>query len=148
MKVMIRKANSEDMPYLLQELKEFSKFIDTKRQVFSNEEYIKTNLQLIMDKHVFLVAEIGALPVGFIAGFLTPHPMNPEINLLSEVFWWVDKAHRNTRAGLELLVAFIEHGKKHTDWITMTLESKSPVKEKALLRRGFRNMEYSYLLEV
>jgi hypothetical protein len=142
----IRKATIEDLEWLLQELKTFSAFIDCKTQVF-NEDYGRAMFPLMLDKHVVFIAESEGERLGFIAGLLTPHPFNPNIKILQELFWWVSEQHRRSRAGLMLLNTFIEEGKRLANWTIMSLESNSPVREETLLRRGFRLKERAYILE-
>ena len=47
-----------------------------------------------------------------------------------------------------LLNEWIRVGKLKADWITMAIESNSPINERILLKWGFKNSETSYLLEV
>ena len=47
-----------------------------------------------------------------------------------------------------LLKKYIEFGKKVANWIIMTLEDASPVKDESLLKRGFKLKERSFFLEV
>ena len=151
MNIGIRPGRPEDIDWLLGQLKNFSDFFGTKLSLFgADEDYSRFVIQSFMSEpHVLLIAEkedVG--PIGFVAGIVTPHLFNPAIKVLAESFWWVDEAHRGSRAGLMLLNDFIAWGKTRVDWITFALEEKSPVNEKALLKRGFRLQERSYLMEI
>lgn len=102
-----------------------------------------------MDNHLFLVsADEDDNMVGFITGMLLPHMFNPDIITLVEVFWWVNSSHRRSKAGLKLLNAYVDYGKQNADWIICTLESHSPVNDKAFIKRGFKYKEKSFLMEV
>jgi hypothetical protein len=149
MGIRVRGASPEDADWLLGQLKAFARFYGTKKSLFGNEAHARTSLLHKIHNHLVLIAEHDTLgPIGFISGYVLPHPFNPEIRLLSETFWWVDEDHRGGRAGLMLLNAFTEWGKANCDWITFALEHHSPVTEKALTRRGFSLQERSYLMEV
>jgi len=50
--------------------------------------------------------------------------------------------------GLMLLEEFTDWGKRNADWISFSLEDKSPVKDTTLTKRGFRLKERSFILEV
>lgn len=149
MSVCIRKAQLSDIDWILGQLKEFADFYNTKRSLFGDLGYSKKVIEVMISEHVFFVAESEQFgPIGFIAGTLEPHLYNPEIVTLNECFWWVDEKHRGSKAGLLLLNEFVQWGKKNVDWIWMTLETESPVKDATLVRRGFKEQERSFLLEV
>lgn len=146
---MIRQALPSDIDWLISQLRAFSHFFGTKKPLFGDEEQARESMLAVVQNHVVYVAEnADKTLMGFIAGCLIPHPYNPKITVLSEAFWWVDELYRGTRAGLKLLNAFVAFGKAHADWITFTLEAKSPVNESCLLKRGFRLQERNYLMEV
>lgn len=86
--------------------------------------------------------------LGLIGGQLAPHPFNPELLVLTELFWWVDPEHRGGRAGAMLLDAFTAYGEEHAHWILFTLEHESPVNDRCLTKRGFALKERCYLREV
>lgn len=145
----IRRAVPTDIPWILSQLKEFSAFYGTKRALYDDEAYAQVFIETMVRDHLFLVAdtvEFGL--VGLIAGTLEPHLYNPKMICLNECFWWVDEKHRGSKAGLLLLNAFVHWGKANVDWIWMTLETHSPVKDATLIRRGFKEQERSFLLEV
>lgn len=148
-RVSVRRAVADDVPWILRELAEFSKFFGTKKQLFADSPQTEALLLKVLGEQLALVAEReDGEPMGFIVGFASKHPFNPDITVLSEQLWWVKEAHRKTRAGLLLLEAFIDWGKKHVDWITFGLEAKSPVRDETILRRGFRLQERAFLMEV
>lgn len=106
-------------------------------------------LKQMIGAGVFFVAETTeGEGVGFILGHLAPHYFNPTLFVLSELAWWVDPAHRGSRAGLLLLNAFIAEGERSAHWISFSLEAQSPVNERTLAKRGFRKYETAFLREV
>lgn len=147
MTISVRRAVPSDADWMLPELKSFSAFYGTKRDIFPDDEFAKSRVKFLIDQHIIFVAEKNGTGIGFIAGLYTPHLFNPALIVLSEQLWWVKESHRGSRAGLMLLNAFTEFGKVNCDWMTMTLEANSPVNDACLKRRGFKLQERQYLME-
>lgn len=148
MRLTVRQATTDDVPWLLGQLAQFDRFIGAKHSLFPSPDYAERMLTELLASQPFLVAVGEDGPVGFIAGALAPHPYNPAIRVLTELFWWVAEPYRRSRAGLLLLNAFVRIGEEQADWIFLSLEHASPVNETTLTRRGFRPFETTYLLEV
>jgi RimJ/RimL family protein N-acetyltransferase len=149
--VSARVARLGDVPWLLDQLRAFDRFYGTRAPLFPEEEQARAFLANAIgdwDKFLFLIAEHELASVGFIAGWFYPHPYNPRIRVLGEVFWWVAPEYRGTMAAGRLLDRYVNEGRKRADWITITLEAKSPVDPRGLEKRGFRLHETTYLLEV
>lgn len=148
MSVTVERATSKHVEWIVSQLKLFSTFYNTKKNLFGDPEYAAQGVGHIIDEHVCFVAEQDGEPIGFIAGYMAPHPFNPQILLLSECFWWVDEKSRGSRAGVMLLNAFSEFGKKHADWVTMSIiEGTSPINPESLVKRGYHLHERAYLME-
>lgn len=149
MGIAVRKANESDAEWLLSQLQDFSRFYGTNKQLFpENTDHARGFLSEMIANHLCLVAGSNGECVGFIAGFYTCHPFNPEIRMLTEAFWWVPEAHRKSKAALMLLNAFVSHGEANADWVVFTLEHHSPVSDRCLTKRGFKLQERQYLKEV
>lgn len=149
MNLTVRPASTDDIDWLLVQLQAFAAFYGTKRDLFPTEAFAREACVRMVTMHLVLVADHPAVgPVGFISGYVVPHPYNPAIRMLSESFWWVEEEHRGSRAGMLLLNAFLDWGREHADWITFGLEANSPVGDEVLLKRGFRLQERNFLLEV
>jgi hypothetical protein len=146
--IVIRRAGPEDVGWILGELSRFSQFVGTHRPLFEDAKHAQGLVEQVIAKHLFLVAERNQDKLGFIAGVVLPHPFNPSIRTLSEQWWWVCEEHRRSRAGLLLLDAFVEWGEANVDWISFSVEAKSPVRDETLTRRGFRLQEKTFLREV
>jgi predicted N-acetyltransferase YhbS len=144
----IRPATSDDLPWLIEQVREFAKFNNTKFFIFPSEEKARAGLIRMMEGHFMRIAEKDGKSVGFIAAWWVMHPYNDELPLLSETFWWVAPEHRQGRAGLMLLDEFVAFAKEHVKWATFSLLENSPVNERVLLKRGFRKHETAYLLEI
>lgn len=146
--ITVRRAVAADVPWLLDQLRDFDAFYGSSRSLYPDLDVAEQIVAGLVDTQPFFIAENADGPIGFVAGFLAPHNLNPEIRVLCEQFWWVDPAYRGSRAGLALLNELIAFGRVHADWIIMTLEHESPVNPQTLTRRGFRPKETSYLLEI
>ena len=144
---MVRRAEMLDIEWILKEAKEFADFYGSKIRLDDDIEHSKNLLFSLISNHLVLVYDDGEKK-GFIAGMITPHHFNPKIKVLCELLWWVGEKHRMSGAGKALLDAFIDFGKSNCDWITFTMEDKTPVKDSALLSRGFHFKEKTFLLEV
>jgi ribosomal protein S18 acetylase RimI-like enzyme len=146
---MIRSANLLDVPWLLDQLREFDQFFGAKKKLFPRDTETATTVLegLITNQPFFIAADTNGRQ-GFIAGALTQHPYNPELLVLWEMFWWVAPEYRGSTVGARLLHHFMEYGKANeADWIRMTLETGSPVNPKSLERLGFSEFERGYLWE-
>lgn len=148
MATRVRPALFIDIEWLMEQLRSFDKFAAYGRSLIEDESHARLTMLGIIDKHMVFIAENNHKPVGFIAAYKTPHPFNPRIKVLSECFWWVAPEGRKTRAGALLLREFIAYGRRHCDWITMSLEDVSPVKPGSLSKLGFKLKESSFLMEV
>lgn len=146
--IIIRKASESDIAWIQSELKKFSAFYGSKLPLYPSEEYSDKAIRLFINDHYFSVAERAGKLMGFISGFVSNHIYNPSIKVLTESFWWVAEEFRGTRAGLMLINEFVAYGKEVCDWIIFTLEHHSPVSDRTLLKRGFKEYERSFILEV
>lgn len=147
--ISIRKATLDDLDVIIEELKNFSDFIGTKKKIFNGEPDSIEKIKDLIVNHYFIVADHAISGVvGFICAMLMPHPMNGSIVIFSELFWWVKEKFRLGRAGLLLLNEAVEYAKSKADFITFSLESKSNINEKSLIKRGFKSFERTFLLEV
>lgn len=148
MSCTIRPATLDDLPAIMAELKQFAKFYGTKKSLYKDDEQTSLVISGFIRDHVFFVATDNDELVGFISGMLLPHMYNPDIATLVETFWWVKESHRQSKAGLKLLNAFVQYGREHVDWIICTIEDESPINEKSFYKRGFKLKEKSFVMEV
>jgi hypothetical protein len=149
MDIEIRRATLEDIPWLLDRLQRFDKHYAAAYSLF-DEAYTRDEfLPGIINHHLFLIAEHQtAGPVGFLAGLITPHILNPKLKTLAELLWWVDESHRRTRAASMLFDAYTDYGRDHCQWVAFSLQHDSPVTNRSIERRGYRFKERHFLMEV
>lgn len=146
--MIVRRAVLSDREFIVGELKKFADFYSTNKSLFLNKENTSDLVDVFTNHHVAYVAEKDGELFGFITGYLTKHPYNPEITTLIESFWWVKEEGRKTRAGSMLLDKFISYGKEVSDFIYLTLEDESPVDERHFIKRGFKLKEKNYFMEI
>lgn len=150
--ISIRRANTSDTAWVARELRAFDAFFGGTYSWIPQQpgELERRVYEMLKAEHMYpwWVALLDGEPVGFIAGVLHPHHFNPEVVCLSEMFWWVTPAHRQSRAGWMLLSTFTLFGHGAANLIIMTLEAESPVKFGTLERLGYRVKETNFLLEV
>jgi len=146
--VKIRHADTYDATWMLEQLRGLDGIYKAKKSMFGDTNKALANLHLMIDQHVAFVAERDNESLGFIAGFVGPHPYNNNIRVLTETFWWVVPEHRASRAAVLLFNAFVSWGRENVDWISMTLLTGTPANPDALTRRGFKEVETSYLMEI
>lgn len=143
----VREATKEDVPWLLEKIREHDKLMGYKRPLFVDEGYALASLLNLLANHVVLIAENSA-PLGLIAGHVARHPFNPDIRVLSEILWWVEPSFAGKRAATALLAAFTEYGRTHVDSIICSHVYDKKSRTSALEGRGFRELERAYLMEV
>lgn len=144
----VRVATHEDIDWIVDELKRFAALARTKKPLFGSEAHAVPFISSCIDHHVALIAESETHErLGVIIGTLCPHPFNPEIRLLSEIFFWVTEAARGSRAAPLLLNAFDLIGSQRADWITLSKFFTSPIHSRSYERRGYRLQEQTFLKE-
>lgn len=144
---MIRRARLDDIDWILSQLKIFAKWYGTKKSLYGDETYCREGLRKTIENHYFTIAEQSSEPIGFISGYISPHPYNPSIRVLTEFFWWVSENKRHTKAGSMLLDEYVRWGKENCDWVTFSVTQETKISENHLTKRGFMLIEKSYLLE-
>ena len=79
---------------------------------FYNKNAVEGLIRQGMSTNTMWIVLKNNEPVGALGALVTPVAFNPSIQMIHEIFWWVDSTHRNGRAGLLLLNAFIEEAAK------------------------------------
>lgn len=150
MQIEIRRATLSDMPWLKSQLRDFDTFYPSKYSLYGDEHDVDERLEKLITSHVCLIAdhtEHGS--IGFVAGILQQHFMNPKLITLQEVFYWVNPEWRNkTSASVLLLDAFTEWGEENAHWTVFFVNNKTLMHERHFLGRGYNSIERVYLREV
>lgn len=151
---VVRRADLTDIPWLLDQLRAFDTFFASKHRLFPTEEVARAFLEALIGDadQPFFIAQ-NDVRTGFIGGTIGPHYLNPDLVVLTELFWWVVPAHRGSSAGGRLLVEFEEFGRQRgAQLICMTLEQRTIdeglIDPRSLVARGYVEKERAYLLEL
>ncbi len=135
-RVIVRRATPGDIDYIVSQFPAFSRHYGTKKALFGDEQYARSGMASVINDHLVFVAESEKQGLmGFIAGLVSAHIYNPDIRVLTELFWWVEPRHRKTRAAVLLMDEFIAWGKDYADWVTFGVMETTPVKETVGLSR-------------
>jgi hypothetical protein len=154
---VVRRAEVRDIKPILSELESFSNYYGMEKYSFFSDDRagMEEKLEYMIESHIVYVADyiseetgVTRSVVGVVAGLLTPHFFNPKLVTLAEQFWWVNEAHRETRAGLMLLKKFIETGKQVANILTFCLLKETPVRDRSLEHFGFKFVERAFIMEV
>lgn len=146
---VVRRAEQADVPWVLGQLRAFAAAYGTRRSLFGDAGHAEALVAGLIEDQFVAIAERDGEPVGLIAGVLQPHPFNPDLQVASELWWWVTPEVRGSRAGHLLLDAFEGWAlESEADLINFTLEAHSPVRDRTLERRGYRLFERQFLREV
>lgn len=144
--MIIRLADEGDIPELLEMFEQFDKFANDGWRVYFGEHTRELLLKyLASPEFKWWVAESDSEIVGVIAGLMSKHFMNPNITVFNEIVWWVRPDRRGSTAGARLFDVFNRFAEEHADMCVTTLESKSPVNDEFLYRKGFELKEKNYL---
>jgi hypothetical protein len=146
--IIVRRAREDDLAWINTELREFATLYPSKHSIVGDNSYWEGGLRGLVKDHLFLIADKDGERAGLICGVLTTNMFNPKVRVLSEVFWWVAKPFRKSRAGYLLLKEYIEWGRNNSDWILLSSIISSKIREKSLEKLGFRLQERIYLMEV
>jgi GNAT superfamily N-acetyltransferase len=102
------------------------------------------------ENKVCILAEHMGEAVGLIAGQISESIFNDD-KIASELIWWVDEKHRNSRIGLELFNAFEywakRSGCKHIQMVHLQTDKADRI-HRLYSKRGYRVAESAYLKEL
>lgn len=150
--ITIRPASVEnDLEWVVDGLAQFAGAYGTARSLYPGRDRALEIIGGLMTAGAFFVAEdVNRDRVGLIGGMIAPHPYNPDIRVLMEMFWYVVPERRaRVRAAAALLDTFTQHGRLHADWITFgNVVGRTDASDSTMRRRGFKAHEMTYLLEV
>jgi hypothetical protein len=146
--IEIKPATLDDLDWIVSELETFSSHHKRKYRFWSDEDYARKFMTEQITNHLVLLAWSGAVRIGFVSGWVMNHALNPNIRLLTEVFWWVVPTERKSGAGLKLLEKFTEWGEDNCDLINFTLSRDTEMSDRSLLKLGYGIDEVVFYKEV
>lgn len=155
MSIAVRPANARDIPWMLEELVQLDQFFGAERPLMPSVDFARERLSwMIQDPHRFLslVVVNKELDVeqqlGFLVSIFMDHFFTPEIIQCQSLLWWTTLKARGTIAGTLLLDTWVRQASARANWIVLTIQEKTPINLKALNRRGFKQIDVKYLLEI
>jgi hypothetical protein len=153
MSIRVQHATLQDFPWILEQLEDLDEWYfgsrDVKKRFFVDKEHISWSLSSMLEDGIILLAWRGEQRIGYIAGWVTSHPYNPDIKLATHASWFVDEEHRNTKAAIQLMMVFKSTAQAlGCDWVVMSLAPETPIREESMKRWGFVPKDRSYLLEI
>lgn len=101
-------------------------------------------------EHILLLAVgPGGDRRGFVLVLVAPHVLNPALLTAYEALFWVTPEHRGGRSALALLDSALAQAKRRgCVWVWWSSQITHEVGARALARRGFRERERQWLLEL
>jgi hypothetical protein len=153
MSVRVEFATLKDFPWILEQLEIQDEWYcdshGSKRRFFVDKEHMSWTLNSLLESGILLIARVGDERVGYIAGWVSPHPYNPEIKVATHASWWVSQDRRHTKAAIQLLLVFKSTAQAlGCDKIIISLAPETPIREESMMRWGFIPSDRCYVMEV
>ena len=153
--IVVRHATAADLDWLIEQLVAFDRFYGAKHSLVPPDWYARDLISRLVDQGPFYVAVRELERVGFIAGAVHGHLYNPNVRVLTTLFWWVVPEARGSSAGARLFHELRRYARTHSiDQFILTLQEAwdrkcaTGIKPETLLQGGFRPQETSYVLEL
>lgn len=145
----IRLAKTKDWPMVARMAEEFYEFSPYASVIPFHKDSAKELFHdLVEGTGAIVLATLDEKAVGMIGFLCAPFPINKNIIMGTEMFWWVDPEHRGSIVAKELVVtaeevAKIMYGASH---FTMSKLSNSPKRLGAFYKiLGYEEQDVSYM---
>ena len=143
---MIRDCEEKDIPALIAMSKTFWQHTLYKDEEFQ-EEAVERMIEATMKDNLCIVYDVEGTAQGFVCGLKGYLLANFDIQIGTELAWWVNENHRNSTAGLKLLKA-IEKRAKNIGikyWNMAYMQSSMPESVKKIYESmGYKKNESLY----
>lgn len=117
---------------------------EMKRPDLYNKQQLHLVYNLIIKDETGLICWKDGERVGCVAGIKTKHFLNPNIDFIFEVVWYVDRNVRNTRVPYLLMKHYTEMVKEKADEGVFTILGHTPIKDESLAKFGWKLQERHY----
>lgn len=118
---------------------------EVKRPELINTPILYKIIKKMYEDKTAVVGWVNGERAGCLGGYLAPNLFNPDIATLSELVWWVDPKHRNSRIGAMLLQAYdLLSTTTPAHESTFSLLPSSPIKNSTLEKRGYKVEEQAF----
>lgn len=143
---MIRRAEIEDFPQILELAREFWQQTQFKSEPF-NDEHCTNMIEMAHSHDLLAVLDVGGVVVGFSAAVKSYLLASIEALTATELAWWVSPDHRGGRNGYSLL-KYMEYLAKESGvkyWNMASMESSMPdIVNNMYERLGYKKSETVY----
>lgn len=144
---MIRAAENKDIPDIVRMSKEFWQNTQFKDEPFKTE-MVEGMARKCIDDGISFVFESGGIARGFLNCVKGVLLANDDIQVASEIAWWVDEEFRSSGAGIRLLSAVEKEAKaqgiKYLSMIYMK-SSMPDMVESLYQRSGYNESEVMHV---
>lgn len=117
---------------------------ELKRPELVNKQHLFLMSIKAMEEGTAWIVEHEGKPLGALGAYLVGHLYNPEIKVLTELFWYVPEEYRQSRVGLMLLNAFDEKAEQCAHESTLSLLLDSPIRTETLEKKGWYMEELGF----
>jgi N-acetylglutamate synthase-like GNAT family acetyltransferase len=136
---MFKYATHDDVPKCLLCAKNFI----THYGLDWDEESVSITLNNIIDKGVFILAEVNGEVIGGAAAIVASNPWNFKQVFFQELFWWVEPAYRDSSVGIKLLKLLEKEAPKNAI-IALSILPNTNIKPETLSKLGYSLRELAY----
>ena len=140
----IQLLNKQHLEWFVEEAAVSMLFDEVCRPELVNIPHLYNLANTTMEQQTSWIVINNGTPIGALGSVLVPNIYNPEIKTLAELFWFVVKEYRMTRAGFLLFKAFEQKAKDCADEATLSLMFSSEVRTETLEKRGFIMEEMAF----
>lgn len=146
----IRRAVETDWPRIHAMAEQFYMMTENAKTVPADYATMYDLFSMLQREGFIYVADMEGEAVAMLGCLVSPHMLNSNHLVATEIMWWVEPEHRRSTLAAELMNhAEAEAGERGCTLITMTkLAQSSEVVDRIYVRRGYRNAEAAYVKEL
>lgn len=142
----VRAGTLADVPWLCEQLRAFASGYPVPLPIYGEDAHVEALVGTLIREQYLAVAETeDGQSVGLIAGLYQSHPFNPDLRIVTELWWWVTPEARGSRAGAMLLKSLESWADEMNAPMALTLESNSALSDDTLARRGYVPVERQFI---
>ena len=143
---MVRRAGPDDVPWLLTQLRAFASAYPIPLPIYGSDAHAEVLLGTLMEhQYLAIAARPDGTRTGLIAGCRVQHPFNPDLWMVSELWWWVTPEDRGSSAGLKLLASLEAWADEQAMPFALTTEATTALNDRHLAKRGYVPVERQFI---
>jgi hypothetical protein len=140
--IEVRDATAEDLPYMLEQGEQFYKYHPA--DIKFKAAYVANLFLDMIECGTVLIAEEDGIKKGGIGGLMVPNFFDPDYITLTEMFLWIEKRHRKSRAMISLIKEFTKRGEV-ANTVALCHTNLTPSLGRVYTRYGYELMETTYI---